>query len=83
MSVGSVFWISVTVIVVVSVLANALVKIIRGHPGSTKRFDELETDLAAIEQDLVDARERIVVLEKIITDQKYDLGKQIDDLAAS
>ena len=83
MGVGSVFWISITVIVVVSVVASALVKIIRGHPGSAKRFDELETDLATFEQDLVDARERIVVLEKIVTDQKYDLGKQIDDLAAN
>jgi hypothetical protein len=83
MSVGSVFWISITIIVVVSVLASALVKIIRGHPGSPKRFDELETDLATLEQDLLDARERIIVLEKIVTDQKYDLGKQIDDLAAN
>ena len=83
MSVGSVFWISITIIVVVSVLASALVKIIRGHPGSSKLFDELETDLATLEQDLVDARERIIVLEKIVTDQKYDLGKQIDELAAN
>ena len=83
MGIGSVFWLSITIIVVVSVVATALVKIIRGHPGSSKRFDELETDLAALEQDLVDARERIVVLEKIVTDQKYDLGKQIDDLAAN
>jgi hypothetical protein len=60
-----------------------LVKIIRGHPGSPKRLDELETDLATLEQDLVDARERIIVLEKIVTDQKYDLGKQIDELAAN
>ena len=83
MGIGSVFWLSITIIVVVSVVSTALVKIIRGHPGSSKRFDELETDLAALEQDLVDARERIVVLEKIVTDQKYDLGKQIDDLAAN
>lgn len=83
MSVGSVFWISITIIVVVSVLASALVKIIRGDPECPKRFDELETDLATLEQDLLDARERIIVLEKIVTDQKYDLGKQIDDLAAN
>ena len=83
MGIGNVFWLSVTIIAVVTVVATAPVKINRGHPGSPKRFEALESDLATLEQDLVDSRERIIVLEKIVTDQKYDLGKQIDELAAN
>ena len=35
------------------------------------------------QQDLVESSARIEVLEKIVTDQKYDLGKEIDNLASS
>ncbi len=38
-------------------------------------------DVSALEEDLEDARHRIAVLEKIVTDNQFDLGKQIDDLA--
>ena len=51
-----------------------------GKVGNQKLVD-LEADLESIEADLDDARQRIVVLEKIVTDEKYDLGKKIDDLA--
>ena len=40
----------------------------------------LEADLATVEQDLADARERIEVLEKIVTDRRYDLSQEIDRL---
>ena len=35
-----------------------------------------------LENDLQDARHRIEVLEKIVTDQKYDLSREINDLAS-
>ena len=81
------FWLAICIIVVVSVVADAVVKITRNsRSGASKqlseRVDELESDLAAIAQDLVDARERIVVLEKIVTDDKANLSRQIDDLVS-
>ncbi len=80
---GSVFWTAIAVIAVSSIVTRGVVEIIKaskaGGKGS-KRFDDLEGDLANLEQDLEDARQRIEVLEKIVTDGKYDLSKQINDL---
>lgn len=78
----------IIVVSVVSVVADAVVKIVRtsksgaGSKAFAQRIDDLEADVADLEQDLEDARERIIVLEKIVTDSKFDLGKQIDDLAS-
>ena len=79
---GSTFWVAIAVVAVVSIIANAVVKIIhaaKSGPGKG-RMSDFESDMAALEQDLADARERIEVLEKIVTDEKYDLGRQIDEL---
>ena len=83
---GTSFWVVIGVICVVSIIVNGVTKIIRvsksgGGKESAKRFDALSADLAAIEEDLQHAQERIEVLEKIVTDEKYDLNKKIDDLA--
>lgn len=83
------FWIFLGIIIVTSIIADSVVKIINAAKGSGgnkqthKRFEDMESDIAAMEQDLEDARERIIVLEKIVTDDKYNLGKQIDDLASN
>ena len=84
---ASSFWIMVGVIVVTSILADMVVKIVKssksgGGKDVQKRIDDLEADLGTMEQELSDARERIVVLEKIVTDDKHNLSRQIDDLAA-
>ncbi|MCB1694093.1 MAG: hypothetical protein KDI19_15085 [Pseudomonadales bacterium] len=77
LGVGFVFW----------CIGDAIVRIIRTSKGSGggKRLEQkvldLESDLANVEQDLEDAKERIVVLEKIVTDERRDLRRQIDDLA--
>jgi 5-bromo-4-chloroindolyl phosphate hydrolysis protein len=83
---GSSFWVVIGIIAVCSIITNGVVRIIKasksgGGKDATKKFGDLEADLAAFEQDLEDARQRIEVLEKIVTDEKYDLGKKIDDLA--
>lgn len=76
LGIGFVFW----------CIGDAIVRIIRAGKGSTQskqletRIDDLETDLAAVEQDLEEARNRIVVLEKIVTDDRGNLRKKIDDL---
>ena len=87
------FWAFRGIIIVVSIVADAVVKVVKSsrsgagsnsssHKALIARIDDLEADVTDLEQDLEDARERIVVLEKIVTDGKYNLGKEIDDLAS-
>jgi len=74
-------WIMIGVIVVCAIISNMVVTIVKtaksgGGKKMTQRIDDLEADLD-------DAMERIKVLEKIVTDEKYDLSRQIDDLKDS
>ena len=46
-------------------------------------MEDLEEQVHDLEGDLQDARHRIEVLEKIVTSQKYDLGREIDDLPSN
>jgi|AntAceMinimDraft_12_1070368.scaffolds.fasta_scaffold68008_2 predicted nucleic acid-binding Zn-ribbon protein len=80
-------WIMVFVAGIIWALADGIVKIIRASKQSgggkrmTARFDDLESDMASLEQELRDARQRIEVLEKIVTDGKYQLHQDIDNLS--
>lgn len=80
------FWVFLGTVIILSVIADGIVKIIKasrsgGSRQSNTRLDELESDVGELEKDLEDARERIEVLEKIVTDEKYQLNKEINDLA--
>jgi len=81
---ASTFWIFLGVIVSVCIITGGVVRIIKAAkaPGGkfSQRFDDLEDEIHELEQDLADARKRIEVLEKIVTDQRYDLGREIDGL---
>ena len=73
-------------ILLVWVLGNAIVKIIHaargtvgGKPGA--RIKELEMELRDLEADHEELRARTEVLEKIITDGKYQLDREIRNLA--
>jgi hypothetical protein len=80
-------WPVIGTVLVIYILIDGVVRIIRASKGassgkaSAARLDDLENDQAALEQSLVGVRERIEVLEKIVTDQRYDLGSEIDKLA--
>jgi hypothetical protein len=82
------FWAAVIVIGVVAVSFEGIVRIIKASKsasGSKKlleRISLLEAELSEDEQLLEDAVSRIEVLERIVTDDKYSLGKEIDDLAS-
>lgn len=73
-------WTSIAIIAVVAIIARSVVAITTGR-NSGKRSKALEQDIARLENDLDDAMERIVVLEKIVTDGKHSLRREIDDLA--
>jgi len=81
------FWLFLTIIVVLSIIGDFVVKIVKasrskhGSKEAAGTLKGLESDIADIEQDLEDARARIEVLEKIVTDDKYQLNKDINDLA--
>ena len=81
---GNIFWIVIGCIAICSIVTNGVVKIINASKSKkgSKVIVDLEADLAVLEQDVEEQRKRIEVLEKIVTDEKYDLGKKIDGLAS-
>lgn len=82
---ASSMWVVIGAIAICAIIGKTAVKIVTATNSGGKfstRADDLEEQVDDLAHDLIDARERIEVLEKIVTDQKYDLGRQIDDLAA-
>jgi phage shock protein B len=73
---------NLTAIAIVALVCWAIVELVNGPKG--KKKDKKETVQVNQTQDLerkVEAmRERIETLEKIVTDEKYDLNRQFDDL---
>jgi len=73
-------------LLIIFVIGQVVVKIIRASKSGVKpkviqeKFAAFEDDLALLEQDLDDTRQRIEVLEKIVTDEKRDLNQKIDGL---
>lgn len=83
---ASSFWTVIGLIAVVAIIGRTIVAIIKASNSGGKFkpwMTDLEEQVHDLESDLQDARQRIEVLEKIVTDQKYDLGREIDDLASS
>ena len=83
---GSAFWVVVGLVSVVAIVTNGVVSIIKAAKSaggkSPQRMVELEQAVEVLKQHHGDTRQRIEVLEKIVTDQKYDLGREIDGLAS-
>lgn len=85
---GNTFWVMLGVIAIIAVIAEGIVKIIKAssqNKGTKKEAEkqlvDMESDLLQAQDDIDDARQRIEVLEKIVTDEKYQLNKKFDDLA--
>lgn len=78
--VGSIF--------ILAVLAKGIVAIIKASkaPGGSKmhrgRFEDLEADMVHLETETEELRSRVEVLEKIVTDEKYQLEKEFKNLAS-
>lgn len=68
-----------TAIIIVAIVAWTIVSIIKTakdkstHKSSNKDVKAYETEIASL-------KERVSVLEKIVTDDKYDLKKQFEAL---
>ena len=83
---ASSFWLAVSIICVTVLVTNGIVQIVRvARSGGGKLADraaDLDEQMHDLRAEIEEARQRIEVLEKIVTDQKFDLGRQIDDLAS-
>jgi hypothetical protein len=73
---------SITAIAIVAIVCWAIVELVNGPKGKKKeKKNSVQIDQANDLAREVDAmRERIETLEKIVTDEKYDLNRQFDDL---
>ena len=84
---GSSFWIAIGAIAITAILVRGIVSIVAVSRSpsrkASERIEDLETQVDKLEDDLSDAVERIKVLEAIVTDKRFDLKQQIDDLAAN
>ncbi|MGO4891386.1 hypothetical protein [Flavobacterium sp. W21_SRS_FM6] len=68
-----------TAIAIVAIVCWAIVELVNGTRGKKqgKKDEQKNSDL---QQQIVTLKERIETLEKIVTDEKYDLNRQFDDL---
>ena len=85
---ASSMWVAIGMIAVAAIMGNTIVSIIKlkgSSPGGNfkLRNEGLEQQFYDLATDLQDARQRIEVLEKIVTNQKFDLAREIDDLPAN
>jgi hypothetical protein len=73
---------NITAIVIVGLICWAIVELVNGPKGKKKdKKDANQINLANdLERDMAIMRQRIETLEKIVTDEKYDLNRQFDDL---
>ena len=73
---------NMTAIAIVALVCWAIVELVNGP--KSKKKGKMDTVQVNQNQDLerkIEAmRERIETLEKIVTDEKYDLNRQFDDL---
>ncbi|WP_339725258.1 hypothetical protein [uncultured Paraglaciecola sp.] len=73
---------NITAIAIVALVCWAIVELVNGPKG--KKKDKKDADQVNLTNDLerevAAMRERIQTLEKIVTDEKYDLNRQFDDL---
>ncbi|MCW8107561.1 hypothetical protein OPS25_03455 [Alteromonas ponticola] len=69
---------NMTAIAIVGIIAWAIVSITDSL--RSKNVKKASRDVSQLESEVAQLKERIEVLEKIVTDSNYDLKKQFDDL---
>lgn len=70
---------NLTAVGIVALVCWAIVSLVNG-PRSRKKDKQEPQENRALEAELAALKERIEILEKIVTDEKYDLNKQFEDL---
>ncbi|WP_442863980.1 hypothetical protein [Alteromonas sp. ASW11-130] len=67
-----------TAIAIVAIIAWVIVSITGSH--RSKNLKKANQEVSRLESEIAQLKERVEVLEKIVTDSNYDLKKQFDDL---
>ncbi|WP_339768546.1 hypothetical protein [uncultured Paraglaciecola sp.] len=70
---------NITAVAIVAIVCWAIVELTNGSKAKKKNKVTLQQD-AELAQQVADLKARIETLEKIVTDEKYDLHRQFDDL---
>lgn len=70
---------NMTAIAIVAICAWALVSIVESAKDKS-RSKKKNQQTSELESELIMLRERVEVLERIVTDENYDLKKQFKDL---
>ena len=73
---------NITAIAIVALVCWAIVELVNVTKGKKKdKKDAAQINITNdLEREVEAMRERIETLEKIVTDEKYDLNRQFDDL---
>lgn len=73
-----------TAVFIVGICCWAIVEMTKGGSGSRKKDKQAMSDLQQehekLKAELDLMKERLVILEKIVTDEKYDLNKEFANL---
>lgn len=70
---------NITAIAIVAIICWAIVELTNGAK-TKKKSKASQQKESELEQQVVELKERVETLEKIVTDEKYDLHRQFDDL---
>ena len=70
---------NMTAIAIVAIICWAIVELTNGPRAKKKDKQDNQASNRALEE-ISALKERVETLEKIVTDEKYDLNRQFDDL---
>lgn len=66
-------------VAIVAIICWAIVEVVNG-PKRKKRPPAEQAEIEALQSQVNEMRERIQVLEKLVTDEKYSLNKEFENL---
>ncbi len=70
---------NITAVAIVAIICWAIVELTNGSKTKRKgKLDKAEND--ALAKEVAELRERVVTLEKIVTDEKYNLHREFENL---
>lgn len=70
---------NITAVAIVAIICWAIVELTNGPRGRKKdKADKNQND--ALKQEVADLKDRVATLEKIVTDEKYSLNKEFENL---
>ncbi|TDF39405.1 hypothetical protein EYS14_07750 [Alteromonadaceae bacterium M269] len=70
---------NITAIAIVGIICWAIVELVQGGKNK-KKGKAYDADIARLQGEIDTMRERIATLEKIVTEEPYDLKRQFKDL---